>query len=167
MENKEDYPFLSLMMDEQIYVIEDKSAEKVQVEEPMVRELKIYGENKRKYLILVSYETNDILKSNEYDFLIKILNAIELSINDISLVNLKESPIDYASLREEIQFDHAVVFGISKEELQLTTEKSVERYEIQKLDGAQFLFAHPLSELMADKHKKLQLWKTLQLLQAM
>ena len=94
MNTSEEQSFLSLFIDTPIYVIKNDNfdtptpVEKLEEQTPPTieqPELKFYGQNKYGVAIIVNYNNGDFLKSEEFNLLIKICEAVSLQLAPVNI----------------------------------------------------------------------------------
>ncbi|MGI9544411.1 MAG: DNA polymerase III subunit psi [Cyclobacteriaceae bacterium] len=134
--------FLPLFINEEVYLIKDSKTKK---------EPSFWGNNKQGILILVSNLTLTSLSSEEDEVLQKILLSVELTYDDVAIVNANKSNF------EEIDFKKALCFGIP-------VQQQHNYYQVEEVKGKQWLLVDSLAEIAQDRSKKKKLWQHLQLL---
>lgn len=167
MEEK-DYSFLKVFLEEPIFVIE-KENNTPQISEELNpasitnddnKAIKFYGEKDKNVLVLIDQQTTDLLKTQEYDLLLKIMSAINVTLNQFTLVNMADNAaLDFPKLSGEFNFKQLIVFGIHPSVISLG-DSAVNYFPVK--NGAHtFLFSDSLSELLGDVGKKKLLWASL------
>lgn len=134
--------FLPLFLNEEIYLIRDGMSQQKPV---------FMGGNSQGILIVVSNPTTDFLSSEEDKLLQKILLSVELTYNDVAIVNVSKSSF------EAIDFKKALSFGAPH-------SPQTNYYQLEEIEGKQWLLVDSLSEIAQDRNKKKRLWQHLQLL---
>ncbi|MBX2841336.1 MAG: hypothetical protein KTR26_06165 [Flammeovirgaceae bacterium] len=167
MEDK-DYSFLKVFMEEPIFIVEKEGQNHIIAEEPTSgyeantnqQSIRFYGEKDKNVLVLVDLQNTDLLKTPEYDLLLKIMGAINLTLNQFTLVNVADNAtIDFPILTDEFNFQQLIVFGITPSSLSLGD--SAVNYFPVKNEAHTFIFSDSLSELIKDIGKKKLLWASL------
>ena len=136
------------------------------VEKPVpvpIPDKKPVSKNKSKLMILFNNEQSPYLKRSEEALLQKILAAIQLTIDDVELVNFNNiRNINYIDLLKEKVLNQLISFGISLTELNLDIR--LQKYKVEKIEGISVLLADTLDVLETDMERKKQLWRALQLM---
>lgn len=170
---------LGLFLDTEVYVIPEERKELIQ---NLVQQISSDGKNSVHQMdiqeateeesiplefdggfekgVLIAHE-GQALSPQLSDLLFKILNAVGCSLKDIALFS---SPQIEAVDMETIQSlgpDKVIVFGNLKHELMGYKRKN---YEIQMLEGVEYLFADELDAIQENKNLKVSLWTQLQAL---
>lgn len=178
MENTE---FLKYFINEDIYKIDEESVpstskpvvethkaehvEKPQQETPKVEEPQeaiapspvpvFKGGNKKGVLVLVEDAEAEFLNQKDLDYLLKILGAVKLSLDDIALVNAsKETGYSRISFQQALVFttNHSLPLG------------SNQKYSQIPFEGNQVLLADRLDQIAASVELRKALWDALRLL---
>jgi len=110
------------------------------------------GANKRSILILVEDANSEFLNENDFTYLMKILGAVKLTIEDIALVNVTKTN-NYAGL----EFTNAIVFT-SNHSLQVS---NTTKYIPSVLSNQKILLADPLDQIAASVELRKALWDAL------
>jgi hypothetical protein len=74
--------------------------------------LKFLGANQQGIGLLVKYDNDVFLPDKQLAFLVVILQACKLTLEDVAILNYAPVPFTYASLRETLNFKQLLVFGI-------------------------------------------------------
>lgn len=94
-------------------------------------------------------------------FLEKILNAVNLNIDGVDLLNLHGvKDVDFAELVRGKHINHLITFGVPFERLHL--DILMDRYTPVRFEGITFLMADSLPTIEADINLKKRLWGSLQ-----
>jgi hypothetical protein len=118
------------------------------------------GKNGRKISILVHSSDSLYLPDNELDFLIGILTACRLTMDDVALINTaRNSNMDYKMLESSPGAEKIFLFGPEPAVLQLPI--SFPHYQVQRYNNQVYLAAPALAQLLADKMEKSKLWACL------
>ncbi|RAJ95954.1 hypothetical protein LX87_03704 [Larkinella arboricola] len=111
---------------------------------------------KPKVLLLIDEE----LMPGELIFLENILKAINLSLNDVDMLNLAGSGlVDFHAVLENKTLHHFISFGVPFKTIHLNIQ--MDRYQPIRIFGITFLLADPLSAIEADQKLKRKLWAVL------
>ncbi|MEQ9439565.1 MAG: hypothetical protein RIG62_10985 [Cyclobacteriaceae bacterium] len=161
--------FLPFFFQEPVYLIpeidsntalnEDNSREVVESDDAVYTPL---GENRQLILILVDEPGEQYLAEAHQQLLVKILQALKLTLEDISLVNVSRAPSPDA-IEGGINFNICISFGMPPEPWQFSN--FFRKYEVMMDETERaFLFADTLAEIGQDVEKKKQLWLNLKAL---
>lgn len=147
-------PALRLLFPEGIYLIPEKAEkDKSTLAQSSVDEkpaIKYTGNNEKEIVIL--YDSPSPLTADEETFLLKIMSAVGLSLNDIALVHLTSNNSSWYTL------PHHTLLMFGCESLPDIPESS---YVPFHREGVTLLRSDPLPQLMADKSLKSNLWQGL------
>jgi hypothetical protein len=117
----------------------------------------ILGNNQKQVLILVSYPGELVITDTDLTFLLTILNACNLSLNDVSILNkaaAKDSK--YQELIELFKPAVILLFGVPQSAISMPVH--FPDYQVQAFKDIRFLSAPTLNELQLDKTIKMKLW---------
>lgn len=143
----------------------NKSLIAVEIQQPALvaaplKPVNMLGENKRGVLILVNYNETVFLPENELNFLIGILSACKLTMEDVGIVNLaKSKQLNYQSIQKEISCNILLMFGVLPKAIEMPLDFPY--YQLQNYNNHTHLCAPCLSALMNDKTEKGKLWTSL------
>jgi len=170
---------LGLFMDTELYVLPE---ERKQLIQNLAREVSLDGINSEKEMdiqeaveeegiilefeggfekgVLIAHE-GQALSPQLSDLLFKILNAVGCSLKDIALFNSSQiEAIDLETI-QSLGPEKVIVFGNLKHDLMGHKRKN---YEIQMLEGVEYLFVDELNAIHDTKDLKVSLWTQLQAL---
>ena len=153
--------FLSLFLNDPIYILEEPESSELPEEKEITISFK--GQNKREVMVIVSDRNAEYLSEDEENFLIKVLQAVQLSADDIALVNMHnlQNQAHQLAALNNISFKTLIVFGEIPEEIPFT--KHLINYQWNKDDENRvYLQADALKQIANDRTKKQLLWKNLQ-----
>jgi hypothetical protein len=118
------------------------------------------GSNKKRVCIVVADETAVYLADEQLGFLLGILSACKLNMEDVAIINFaKKSDLSYILLQQQLQAETLLLFGVTPRQLQLPLDFPY--YQIQKFNGQLYLTALALQQLQQDKAEKTKLWNCL------
>jgi len=118
------------------------------------------GENKKNIVVAVTEKEYPFAAEDDLNFLINILRACNISLEDIALVNCcNNSAAVYEPLN--IQFSPGIILFLGTEPQQLGFPVQIPQNRIQKYKGQQYLCAPSLQQLASDKEAKKALWTAL------
>lgn len=153
--------YLKHVYTETLYMIPEVAVSPKVIEVPVKNErIKHLGENKKNILFISALPKNEILSSTELNFLTKILQAVQLGIDDVAVVAWNDG-LSLPELADEFQFKILIFLNIPPN---LPTAFQLEKYNIYQGEGFQYLNADGLSEIENDVEKKKSLWKSLKVL---
>jgi hypothetical protein len=119
--------------------------------------IKYLGKNEKNILILIHRETHAFLDDDALSFLMSILNACGLSMQDVALVNVhNDADAVYEKLNAQFEPTNILFFDTAPHLLNFPVK--IPTYKIQKYNNQQYLCAASLSTLMQNKEEKKQLW---------
>jgi hypothetical protein len=121
----------------------------------------LLGKFSRKVLIIVDNNMAIYLPDEELQFLLGILSACKLTMDDVSIANKQRNAhLNYTAISTQLEPSVILLFGI--EPLSLELPLSFPFYQVQKYNNQVFLSAPALSALQGNKDQKTMLWKSLQ-----
>jgi len=118
--------------------------------------LKTKGQNQNKVLVLVSHSIDD-LNSMDNVLLFNILKAIQLTIDDIQLIEFTGTP--FKLLFDMIEFDKCIIMGLSPKQAGLQIANRP--YQVFNFCNKLFLLSHNTELLNKHKKYKEHLWEAL------
>ena len=120
----------------------------------------ILGNNGKHILILIDHEATAFLPEQELNFLLGILSACKLTMEDVAILNIKKNDnCTYKQFTAALGSTILILFGVSPYQIQLPLE--FPSYQVQAYNNQTYLIAPPLSNIEADKTEKTKLWNTL------
>lgn len=143
----------------------NKSLIAVEIQQPALADatlkpVNMLGENKKGILILVNYNETVFLPEDELNFLIGILTACKLTMEDVGIVNLaKSKQLNYQSIQKEIPCNILLMFGVLPKAIEMPLDFPY--YQLQKYNQHTHLSAPALAALINDKTEKGKLWASL------
>ncbi|HEX8547393.1 MAG TPA: hypothetical protein VF691_10560 [Cytophagaceae bacterium] len=162
--------FLSLLFNEGVYIIPEmisvidiekplSKAEKQNALEPVktapsTEPIPSIGNNKKRILI-ITHHLKSSLGGSEKDFLIKILGALKLSLEDVAIIN-----------SDNLNFEDLIKTFTPSFMLAFTNANNIgflndNKYYFSTVKSIQLLRADELSSIENDKSKKTLLWNAL------
>jgi hypothetical protein len=124
---------------------------------------KFLGNNRRKITILVAAPGTAFLPDDQLSFLTKILEACQMNIGDVAIVNQASAPVLIADLRQQLQPSFILLFGVETIAIRLPIQ--FPDFKIQEYDQCTYLSAPPLEQLVPATHEgrllKSKLWLSL------
>ncbi len=127
---------------------------------PPANKIASLGNNRKNILVAVHESAHPFLADDELNFLIAILGACNISMEDIALVNCcNNAATVYENLNE--QFSPAIILFLGTEPQELGFPVQIPQYRVQNYNAQQYLCAASLQKLSSDKEAKKQLWTAL------
>ncbi len=123
-------------------------------------EIKSLGGNQKQILLLVNNPSSGFLPDKEMELLTNLVNACNLSMADIALVNFSSDKKNYQEFNEHFNPKKILIFGIETNELELPF--TIPCFQIQQFQQQFYLAAPPLNDLLNNKNLKKELWACLQ-----
>lgn len=118
------------------------------------------GNNKKNITILVNCNNAKFLTDEELNFLLGILAACKLTMEDVSIINIKDAgKISYKSLSKELHAEKIFLFGVDPSEVELPLQ--FPHYQLQSYNKQLYLSSPLLSILQDNKAEKMKLWTCL------
>lgn len=120
----------------------------------------VLGKNLKRVIILVTNKEVAFLPDDELNFLLGILSACKLNMDDVGIVNLaKNDTLSYTQITIDLKAEKLLLFGVKPDELALPL--SFPHYQLQRYNEQLYLAAPALSNLQDNKDEKLKLWNCL------
>jgi hypothetical protein len=127
---------------------------------------KVLGNNRRRITIMVNAPGTPFLPDNQLAFLTKILEACQLNIGDVAIVNAAAAPVRINELRQQLQPASILLFGIEPAAIRLPINFPV--FRLQPYDQCTYLSAPSLDQLVEQSEEsrllKSKLWVCLKTL---
>jgi hypothetical protein len=118
------------------------------------------GNNQRKIVIIVMSSEAIYLPDEDLKFLLGILSACKLNMEDIALVNAsKQSSLLYNKLTEQFSAEKIFLFGVDLQILNLPLQFPY--YQVQHFNNQVYVSSASLTDLQNDKVDKMKLWNCL------
>lgn len=140
------------------YLVEDKSYSTLK---PLEQgSIAVLGKNLNRVIILVANKEAAFLPDEELNFLLGILSACKLNMDDVGIVNLaKNETLSYTQIINDLKAEKLLLFGVKPDDIQLPL--SFPQYQLQRYKEQLYLAAPALSNLQDNKDEKLKLWNCL------
>ncbi|HMO63258.1 MAG TPA: hypothetical protein PKC39_14330 [Ferruginibacter sp.] len=121
------------------------------------------GKNKKHITIAVNNPAVLHLPDDELSFLMGILAACKLTIEDVAILNLaKNNPCNYQDIATRLGAVQVLLFGIKPGNIDLPLD--FPPYQVQRYNQQGYLAAPALSLLQNDKAEKIKLWNSLKIM---
>jgi len=118
------------------------------------------GNNRRRVLIMVESENTMYLPDEQLNFLMGILAACNLTMEDVAILNIKKNKfVTYKTVENELKSEKVFLFGVSPNEIELPID--FPNYQIQQYNNQVYLTAPTLSQFQANNVEKKKLWNCL------
>jgi len=115
------------------------------------------GNNQKQVLILVNYTDSQVISDPELSFLLTILNACKLTLNDVVIVNFTtQENITYQKLVQEFKPKVVLLFGVKQASISMPV--LFPDFQVQSFMDIRFLSSPPLQSLQQDDTIKRKLW---------
>ncbi|MBC7848996.1 MAG: hypothetical protein H7Y31_04640 [Chitinophagaceae bacterium] len=105
----------------------------------------ITGKNQRYVTVLVRIPGKENIADREHNFLMKMMEACKIGIDDIALMNFGIFPVDIKKLQAELHPKQVLLFGLSTSEIGLPV--NFPEFKLQSYDGITYLRAPSLTDL--------------------
>jgi hypothetical protein len=117
----------------------------------------VLGNNQQKILILVDNNETLYLPDEQLNFLMGILTACKLTMQDVAILNTKKnSNLSYLNLATVLKSSKVILFGVETSIIELPLQFPT--YQIQAYNNQTYLSAPSLTVLQNDKAEKTKLW---------
>ncbi len=127
---------------------------------PESKRLLTLGNNRRRVLILIESDETLYLPDDQLNFLMGILSACNLTMEDVAILNIKKNKqATYKSLTDELKSEKLFLFGVIPSGIGLPLDFPT--YQIQQYNNQTYLTAPSLSFIQNNKIDKTQLWTCL------
>ena len=122
------------------------------------------GGNEKKIMIVVAEEKHPFLGDEELHWLQKMLQACQLTLADVAIVNIRPVGHSIKALKEQFSARKLILLGASPTELQLPL--NFPQFKLQEHDECIYLYAPSARELNQETNEgkllKSKLWVSLQ-----
>lgn len=152
------YDFLPFFINEEIYIIKEnvapvyKKEAELPVEKPEQAEpITFLGKNLQKVMVLVDGQEDEIIAPDDKAFLLSILGAVKLGLDDVAIIDFSKYSLRKNDLKS-FNFSTQLCFGISETSL----------YQVIFKEDKKILAAHSLTAIRQDVGMKKRLWACLQ-----
>ena len=125
-----------------------------------VSSFNILGNNKKRVIIIVENNETLYLPDDQLSFLLGILSACKLTMEDVAIINLKKNKaVTYKAIEQELKAEKIILFGISPAQIELPLEFPL--YQIQLYNNQTYITAAILTYIQDNKAEKTKLWNCL------
>jgi hypothetical protein len=120
----------------------------------------ILGNNRKRIIILVADDETLYLPDEQLNFLLGILSACGLTMEDVAIVNTKKNRnLTYKAIELELKGESIILFGVSHAQINLPIE--FPHYQVQSFNNQTYLAAPMLHGVQDNKAEKTKLWNCL------
>jgi hypothetical protein len=124
-----------------------------------ITDFKYLGENNKYILIVVREPSFDFLKKDDLGFLLKILAAKKLELNDVAIINIeKYASLNFDNLKAFFACSKIITFGINPKILQIEGAVANKKSTFKETS---ILGTWELTKLQQDEKKKAIFWDEL------
>jgi len=121
-----------------------------QVTSSVNKPISFLGKNKKQIAIIVNNDDALYLPDEQLSFLLGILAACKLTMEDVAIINIKKNEaLTYKTLTKELNTEKIFLFGVDASEIELP---------LQQYNKQLYLSSPLLSILQDDKAEKSKLW---------
>lgn len=118
------------------------------------------GNNNKNILLLVESDESLYLPDDQLNFLLGILSACKLTMEDVAILNIKKNkPVNYKTATTELKPEKIFLFGVTPVQIELPMD--FPHYQIQQYNNQIYLTAPMLSHFQDNKTEKTKLWNSL------
>ena len=122
--------------------------------------LPVLGNNQKQVVIIVDSNDAIYLPDEQLNFLLGILSACGLTMNDVAILNINTNKeLNYKTVEAELRPEKLLLFGIKPAHIGLPLD--FPNYQVQQFNHQTYLTAPMLSLLQDDKAEKMKLWNCL------
>ena len=123
-------------------------------------EIDFLGGNEKHIAFIINNEHHTYLNDNELKFLSGLINACNITMADISIVNFaRNKHIRYNILSSSLASRKILCFGVSSSDIDLPF--AIPYFQVQTFQEIQYIFCPHLEQLQEDIDSKKQLWVSL------
>ena len=126
------------------------------------KELAYLGKNKKNICLLVSYADDVYLPDDQLNFLTAILQACQLNLGDVAIVNNARTKLSFEELRKQITCNYLLIFGVNTGQIGI---EEIPMYTIQNISDCYVVYSAAAEQLNTkdaeSKMLKSKLWNCL------
>jgi hypothetical protein len=119
--------------------------------------LGITGKNKKQFVWLVEEHYFPYLNDADFQFLVDVLTACKMNMEDIALVNVANNRNHFDELMQQLRPKFVIASGVQVDALPIQPAD----YRVQDQQGYLFCCTETLEAIRTDKSKKSKLWLAL------
>ncbi len=124
--------------------------------------IQFLGKNQKNICVLVTYPNDVYLPDTQLNFLTNILQACQLNLGDVAIVNHHRAPMSFEALQQQLNCRYLLVFGVAPAAIGL--EESA-LFSAHELNGCSIVLSPAAAQLnnnnQESKLLKGQLWMCL------
>ena len=120
-------------------------------------EWKFLGENLKNISIIVNYKDATHLYDKQLEFLVTMLSACKLSLEDVSIININNYP-DKKYKELTGYFKSKIIFLFDVDPVSFGLPVRFPHFQVQQFSMSTFLFLPTLKEIQNDEVLKSKLW---------
>lgn len=118
------------------------------------------GNNSKQIVIIVNSDETLYLPDDQLNFLLGILAACNLTMEDVAILNIKKNKsVNYKTLAKELKPQKLFLFGVNPDQIELPLD--FPNYQVQPYNNQVYLTAPLLSNFKDNKTEKTKLWNCL------
>lgn len=118
------------------------------------------GNNRKRIIIFVANDETLYLPDEQLNFLLGILSACSLTMEDVAIINIKKNKnITYKAIELELKGEIIILFGVTPAQINMPIE--FPHYQVQSFNSQTYLAAPMLPEIQDNKMEKTKLWNCL------
>ena len=142
------------------YSLNDVKSEKVSGDRAARNVFFTLGHNQKRITIIVENDADLYLPEDELNFLIGILGACNLTLEDVAIINNnRNTDVNYKTISEQLKAEKIFLFGLNPAQIALPLDFPY--YQIQQYNNQTYLTAPKLSHFQNNKIEKTKLWNCL------
>lgn len=125
-----------------------------------LKEFSTLGNNRNHILIIVADNDTLYLPDEQLNFLLGILAACNLTMDDVAILNIKKNKsVTYKTVTDGLSPEKLFLFGVTPAEIGLPLD--FPNYQVQRYNNQTYLTAPLLSKFQDNKAEKTRLWNCL------
>jgi hypothetical protein len=144
-------------------VIADPILPAMPLSEPESAPALYLGGNNKQVAVLVNDNKNRFIDEECLQLLTNMLSALQLSLQDVAVINIHVTPLDYKQMDEQLRSHVCLMFAVSTQEIGLPFQ--MPDYKVQTFSNCKFLSIASLYKMKGEskeaKLEKTKLWMCL------
>lgn len=130
---------------------------------PAGNNIKYLGKNQQQIAILVKNPGEVFLADNELNLLTKMLTACKLTLADVAIINIAQTPVQQDQIHKELNPFKIIMLGVESKDILLPM--NFPEYRVQPHGPCSYLMSPGLSTMVSEtetsRNVKTQLWMAL------